>query len=152
MKPIVKKIIIIGTFTLVAFLGLLVSFSAPYVASGDELVYLTGALQVKDGGLPDAYMLQGYDYNAYLYPKLISLWYELLGYEIFKTIYLFLLVIVTGISAYVMFRVMRLSWVPALLLSVVALMPRFSSGTEIFGVLTFHEAIGRQAALPLFFL
>ena len=29
------------------------------VHSSDELVYLTGALQVRDGDLPDAYMLQG---------------------------------------------------------------------------------------------
>ena len=35
---------------------------------------------------------------------------------------------------------------------VVALVPRYAGGLEVFGVFSFHEATGRQMALPLFFL
>ena len=150
MRPLFRNFIIVGTFALMALFGLFVSLSAPYISSGDELVYLTGTLQAKEGTLPDAYMLQGYDYSVYLYPKIMSYWYEPLGYYAFKSIYLFALVLATGLSAYTLFRFLRLPWLPSLLLSVVLLIPRFSSGTEIFGILTFREAIGRQIALPLF--
>lgn len=147
-----KHGIVIAVFALVALFGLSVSYAAPYVASSDELVYLTGALQAKERNLPDAYMLQGMDFGPYLYPKILLAQYESLDHDTFKSIYLIILVTVTGLSAYAMFRLIGLSWTPSLLLSVVALMPRFASGQEIFGVLTFKEAIGRSGALPLFFL
>jgi len=137
---------------LVAALGFWVSYSAPYSPSSDELVYLTGTLQAKEGNLPDAYMLKGMDFGPYLYPQVMSAWYESFGYWAFKSLYLVTLIIATGLAAYAMYRLLGLQWVPALLLSVVALMPRFSSGQEIFGVLTFKEAIGRAGALPLFFI
>lgn len=152
MSNSLRNSVVIGVFALVALIGLTVSYAAPYVASGDEVVYLTGALQVRDGNLPDAYMLQGYNDGPYLYPKVMSRWYESLGYYTFKSLYLAILIIATGLAAYAMFRLIGLAWVPSLLLAVVALMPRFASGQEIFGVLTFKEAIGRAGALPLFFL
>lgn len=150
--PSFKNIVVIGAFACVALFGLVVSYAAPYVASGDELVYLTGALQAKEHDLPDAYMLQGMDFGPYLYPKVLLAEYEQLGHSSFKTIYLVILVLATGLAAYTMFRLVGLSWVPALLFSIVALMPRFASGQEIFGVLTFKEAIGRACALPVVFL
>ncbi len=152
MSYLFRNLILIGTFALVAGFGIFVSVMAPYISSGDELVYLTGTLQAREGNLPDAYMLQGYDYGIYLYPKVMSWWYESLGHFIFKSIYLSLLIFATGFSAYFLFRTLGLPWVPALLFAVITLFPRFSSGTEVFGILTFHEAIGRQAALPLFFI
>ena len=106
MSISLKNFIIVGTFLFIAALGLFVSLSAPYISSGDELVYLTGALQVRDGDLPDAYMLQGYDDGPYLYPKIMLWWYESLGYYVFKSIFLFVLVIATGLGAYALFRLL----------------------------------------------
>lgn len=147
-----RNAIVLGTFALVALTGLLVSYTAPYIASSDELVYLTGALQAREHTLPDAYMLQGMDFGPYLYPRVLSAEYESLGYYTFKSIYLVVLIFATGLAAYAMFRLLGLAWIPSLLFSVVALMPRFASGQELFGILTFKEAIGRASALPLFFL
>lgn len=136
-----------------ALSGLTVSYLAPYAGpSSDEIVYMTGALQARDHNLPDAYMLHGDDYGPYLYPKVLLASYGTLGYDLFKSIYVVVLILVTGLSAYAMFRMLWLPWVPALLFSLVALMPRFAAGLEIFGAFTFRDAIGRQSALPLFFL
>lgn len=152
MNPVLKNLIIIGTFLLIACVGIFLSFSAPYVANNDELVYLTGMLQAQEQNLPDAYMLQGMEFGSYLYPKVMSRWYEELGFDLFKSFYLIFLIVGIGLAAYIAFRLLLLPWVPSLLLAVVALIPRFSSGMEIFGVLTFKEAIGRASATPLFFL
>lgn len=152
MKIIYRWAIVALVFSTLAVGGIMLSLSAPYVKSDDEVVYLTGALQTKDHTLPDAYMLQGDDYGPYLYPKVMSLFWESLGYEKFKSIYVFVLVLATGFAAYAMFRRLWLPFVPALLLAVIAILPRFSSGQEIFGVLTFRDAIGRASAYPLFFL
>lgn len=147
-----RKLIVIGAFLLVAFLGIALSLSAPYSRSNDELVYLTGALQVQEQTLPDAEMLAGYDYSWYLYPQILHAWYEDLGHDGFKSVFLITLVLVTGLAAYSAFRLLWLPWIPALLLSIVSIIPRYTAGTEIFGVFTFRDAIGRACALPLFFL
>ncbi len=141
-----------GTFALIAALGILLSLSAPHIKSDDELVYLTGALEARDGDLPDAYMLQGYEFGPYLHPKVLLAWYEPLGHDAFKSLYLFVLILATGLAAYALFRLIFLPWVPALLLAVVLLLPRAAAGIEFFGVFTFREAIGRSAAFPLFLL
>ncbi len=151
MSVVYRNILVVGVFLSVALAGIALSLSAPYIQSDDEIVYLTGALQEKERNLPDAYMLQAYAYGPYLYPYILSEWYELLGHETFKTISVVVLVLLTGLGAYALFRTLGLPWVAALLFSVIVLMPRLSAGTEFFGILTFNEAIGRSFALPLFF-
>lgn len=152
MNTFSRGAVVVGVFALIAAGGVFLSLSAPYSPDADELTYLVGTLQEKDGNLPDAYMLTGYEYNPYLYPYIMSRWYESLGYDTFKSIYLVFLILSTGLSAYAMFRLLWLPWIPALALSVVALMPRFASGMEIFGVFTFNVAQGRATAAPLFFI
>lgn len=148
----VKNLLVVATFVLVACVDLGISYSAPYIHSGDALVYLTGALQVQTGALPDAYMLQGMDFRPYYYPQLLLWGDQTVGYERFREIFLVVVVITTGLAAYAMFRLMLLPFVPALLMAVVAIMPRFASGLEIFGVFTLRDSIGRSSAYPLFFL
>lgn len=152
MNMFSRSVVIVGIFTLIAGAGVLLSLSAPYSQDGDELTYLAGTLEERTGDLPDAYMLTGYEYSPYLYPYIMSRWYESLGHNAFKSIYLALLILSTGLSAYFTFRLLWLPWIPALALSVVMLLPRFASGMEVFGVLTFNEAQGRAAAVPLFFI
>ena len=152
MNRFSRNAIVVGVFVAIAIFGILLSRSAPYIPDGDEVVYLAGTEEVQKGDLPDAYMLQAFDQRPYLYPQIMSWWYEDLGYYDFKSIYLFLLVLAVGISAYAMFGMLGLPPAPALLFAVVAMLPRYSAGLEIFGVLTFKEAIGREMALPLFFL
>lgn len=152
MTAWLRNTIVIAALIFAACVGLTLSLSAPYIRSGDELVYLAGALQVHEGNLPDARMLSGYDDGPYLYPKVL-LWAQgAMGPEQFKIAYLVVIVMATGLAAYGMFRLVWLPWVPAVLFSLVALMPRFSAGLEIFGVFTFRDAIGRACAYPLFFL
>lgn len=152
MKEIKRLSVVVLVLGAVILCGLAMSYAAPYSLSGDEIVYITGALQARDHVLPDARMLEGDDYGPYLYPKVMLAWYERLGYYAFKSLVLAVLVLATGIGAYGMFRLLWLPWLPSLALAVVALMPRFAAGLEIFGTFTFRDAIGRQSALPLFFV
>lgn len=152
MNRFSQNAIVVGVFLALAFFGVLLSFSAPYALDDDELVYLTGALQAREHTLPDAHMLQAYDYGPYVYPAAMFSVFDSLGYYPYKTILVFLLVLSTGIAGYALFRLLALPWIPALLLSLVAVMPRDAAGTETFGVLTFREATGRSLALPLFLL
>ena len=133
MKTWIKTLVVTLSLGLVAVAGLVVSFSAPHIKSGDELVYLTGALQAKEHNLPDSYMLQGYDYGPYIYPRIMSYFYESLGHQTYKSVVLLALIFAIGLGAYFMFRLAGLPWVPSLLFAIVALLPRFASGQEIFG-------------------
>lgn len=149
MKGEIKKGIIVAlVFVAVGLCGVAFSMTTPHITSQDELVYLTGALQARDHDLPDAAMLQGYDYGSYLYPKMMLWAYEDLGYGTFKAVYLMVLVVAMGVAGYVLFRVLGLSALYATGMSMALLMPRFAAGLEIFGVLTFYDAIGRAMALP----
>jgi hypothetical protein len=152
MNTYLRNSIVTGTFLLIALFGVVLSLSASYATDGDELTYLVGTLQAHEGTLPDAPMLQSYNDGPYLYPQIMYRWYEPLGFDAFKSIYLIFLVLVTGLCGYALFRMLGLPWIPSLLFSVVLLMPRFSSGLETFGVLTFNEAQGRAMAVPLFLL
>ncbi|MBP9840717.1 MAG: hypothetical protein KBC68_03755 [Candidatus Pacebacteria bacterium] len=144
--------VVIGAFALFALIGIGWSLTTPYIKSIDEQVYLTGALQAREGTLADPDMLLGYEYWPYLYPEVLFAFYEPLGHGGFKSAYLFALIMGTGLASYAALRMLYLAWVPALLYSLVALMPRAAAGTELFGAFTFREAIGREAALPLFWL
>jgi|CXWL01.1.fsa_nt_gi hypothetical protein len=144
-----RHVVVVLVFAAIAVAGIVLSLSAPYQRSDDEYVYLTGTLQAQGANLPDSYMLEGYDYGPYAYPNLLLAFYEDTGHETFKSLFLFLLVMLTGLSAYALFRVLKLDWIPSLLLSVMLLLPRTAAGTEFFGVLTFREAIGRSLAVPL---
>lgn len=152
LSPRRRAAVLLLTFSLVALLGIGWSLTTPYIKSIDEQVYLVGALQTAEGTLPDASMLEGYRYIPYLYPNVLLALYEPMGHEAFKSAYLFLLVIAIGLASYGALRILSLPWVPALLLSIVALMPRAAGGTELFGAFTFREAIGREAAMPLFWI
>ena len=152
MTTLARNTIIFGAFALVAGCGLAISFSAPHLTNDDELVYLAGAQEASAHNLPDAVMLHSFDQGPYLYPKVLLREYPALGNDLFKSIYLVGLIFATGLAAYAMFLMLGLSWVPSLLFSIVALMPRISTGIEVFGVFTFKEAVGRASALPVFFL
>ena len=145
-----RRLIVFVALLAVAGAGVVLGQSAPQGTTDDELVYLTGALQMQDGDLPDARMLEGYDYGPYLQPKIMLAWYEAVGSETFKSLLLAFLVLATGLAGYALFRTLGLAWVPSLLLSIVALMPRVAAGTEFWGVLSFREAIGRSVAVPFF--
>lgn len=150
MSPLLRISIVVGTFVVCAFVGVSIGLSAPQVTTDDELVYLVGALQLKDGDLPDARMLTGYDYGPYLAPKVLLAAYEPFGHEVFKSLLLTLIILATLTAAYFLFRTLRLPWIPSLALSVIALMPRVAAGTEFWGALSFREAIGRSVAVPFF--
>lgn len=152
MKEYMRTGIVVSVFVLIACAGVFWSLSTPYIESTDELVYLTGVLQKNEGTLPDAYMLQGYAYGPYVYPHFLEWWYESLGYESFKSLALLFFIVATGLAGYTLARLLGLPWIPSLLFSILLLIPRNSAGTEFFGVLTFHEAIGRTLALPFFLL
>jgi hypothetical protein len=152
MDRVQRGSLIAATFLLVAGLGVAISYAAPYRLDGDHIVYLLGALQTRDGGLPDPEMLSGLDYGPYIFPKILLAWYEPLGHVLFKSIALTVLVVATGLAGYALFRLLGLSWAPALVWSVLLLVPRDAAGTETFGLLTFREAIGRAVPVPVFLL
>lgn len=137
---------------LYASAALIISVAAPYVANDDELVYLLGAEYSHGVELPDVPMLRGYDYGPYLYPIIMHMVYEKLGFTTFKIGLLILLIFSTGWAAYFCFRLLLLPHVESIFLMLVGLLPRVATGTEFFGVLTFREAIGRSLAVPLFFV
>lgn len=137
--------------SLFASIGVSISIAAPYVANDDEVVYLLGAELSHGLDLPDTDMLKGYDYGPYLYPVVMHMVYEHVGFVFFKVILLILLILSTGSAAYYCFRLLLLPHAEAMLLALVVLMPRLATGTEFFGVLTFKEAVGRSLAVPLFF-
>jgi hypothetical protein len=147
-----QRTIITLVFLACAVFGIIVGLSAPQMITGDEQVYLLGALQKQDGDLPDARMLTGYDYGPYLQPNILLAFYEPLGNEVFKSALLAFLSIATLTAGYFLFRTLGLAWVPSLALSVVALIPRIAAGTEFWGALSFREAIGRSVAVPFFLL
>lgn len=136
-------------FALVAAAGIAVSLSAPYRGDGDEIVDLTGQLQAHQA-LPDPQVVKQMDFGPYLYPRIMYAAGMPYDFYLFKSLYLILLIFSIGFAGYAMYRLLGLSFAPALALAVALLMPRFSSGLEVFGAFTFHEAIGRMAALPLF--
>lgn len=152
LRERVQPLAVFAAFALVALCGVALSASTPYIKSDDEQVYLIGALQAEEGTLPDPEMLEGYEYGPYLYPKVLAALYEPMGHFAFKATYLVLLIFATGLAAFAALRMIGLPWIPSLLASVVALMPRAAAGTELFGAFTFREAIGREAAMPLFWV
>ena len=146
-----KATILVGTFLLISAFGVLLGLSTPYSADGDEHVYLLSQLS-RDSDLPDSYMLQGINQDPYLYPRVFGALYDPVHHDMFKSISLIILLLSSGLAAFYMFSRLGLVFVPALIISVIALMPRFSIGLETFGIITFREAIGRSYALPLFFV
>jgi hypothetical protein len=126
--------VVVLALSLFASIGVSISIAAPYVANDDEVVYLLGAELSHGLDLPDTDMLKGYDYGPYLYPVVMHMVYEHVGFVFFKVILLILLILSTGSAAYYCFRLLLLPHAEALLLALVVLMPRLATGTEFFGV------------------
>jgi len=147
-----KDFFVLLFFVLVSSVSVLYSLSLPYVVNGDTYIVLLATKTETDIGYPDRDILQKMDFRPYLYPDVLEFFNEHFSLQDTTYILLFILVLCTGFSAYAALRMLDFSRVVSVMVSLIALFPRASIGSEIWGVFTYGEVLGRTFGLPVLWL
>ena len=152
IKEYKKDLFVLLFFIAISSVSVLYSLSLPYIVNGDTYIVLLATKTEADINYPDRDILQKMDFRPYLYPDILEFFTERFSLQATTYILLFILVFCTGFSAYLALRMLDFSRTVSVAVSLVALFPRASIGSEIWGVFTYGEVLGRSFGLPVLWL
>ncbi len=153
MKASIKKeIAIISLFLGLAVVSFLYTNTLPSITPDDEYAVLIANKAASNIDYPQRDLLLNNYYHTYLYYPLIDLLTTNFKIQTYRSVLLFVYVFLTGYTAYLAFRSIKISRIIAVVVSAIALLPRLSIGSTFWGVFTNTENLGRSIAFPFMWL
>ncbi|MCX6735921.1 MAG: hypothetical protein NTZ13_02460 [Candidatus Parcubacteria bacterium] len=147
-----KDFVALFFFMVVAGGCVLYGFTLPFSVNGDTYVSLLANKASADISYPDREMILRNDFRPYLYPSVLQFFNDRFTPHDYTFIFLFFLVVATGFAGYVALRMLGFSRTVSFVVSLIALPPRSSIGSEIWGVFVPGDTLGRTFGLPVLWL
>ncbi|MBA3733317.1 hypothetical protein H0W91_02985 [Patescibacteria group bacterium] len=146
------EIIVFLLFLFVAVVSVVYSYSLPFTTHGDTYVTLLANKVAADPTFPDRQLLLNLDFKPYLYTNLLDFLGKHFSIFTYKLILLFLLVLTTGYAAYLSLKYLGFERKLAVLVALIALVPRVGVGGEAWGVFASDDVLGRTLGLPFIWI